>query len=193
MAAVDVAARLTTAQRDKVEQHFIGHFYGNFFFWISVFDVFAQLFLVSRIFKCVGVSGALFFLPVIALGSYSLIALVPVLSYIRIAKILENGTDYSLQNTTRQALFLPTSREAKYKAKAAIDTFFVRFGDVLSAGVVLTGTFLLLDTAAFAAINVAVVVVWLLLVTVIQREYKKVTLANVNSSLSTFVTAEGQK
>ena len=193
VAAVDVAARLTTAQRDKVEQDFIGHFYGNFFFWISVFDVFTQLFLVSRIFKCVGVSGALFFLPVIALGSYSLIALVPVLSYIRIAKILENGTDYSLQNTTRQALFLPTSREAKYKAKAAIDTFFVRFGDVLSAGVVLTGTYLLLDTAAFAAINVAVVVVWLLLVTVIQREYKKVTLANVNSSLSTFVTAEGQK
>jgi AAA family ATP:ADP antiporter len=75
-------------------------------------------------------------------------------------------------------LFLPTSREAKYKAKAAIDTFFVRFGDVLSAGIVLTGTYLLLDTTAFAAINVAVVVVWLLLVTVIQRAYKKITPAD---------------
>jgi len=39
---------------------------------------------------------------------------------VRVGKILENSTDYSVQNTVRQALFLPTSREAKYKAKAAI-------------------------------------------------------------------------
>ena len=55
----------------------------------------------------------------------------PVLAVVRIGKILENGTDYSIQNTVRQALFLPTSREAKYKAKAAIDTFCTRLGDVL--------------------------------------------------------------
>jgi hypothetical protein len=33
----------------------------------------------------------------------------------------------------RQLLWLPTTREEKYKAKQAIDTFFVRGGDVLSA------------------------------------------------------------
>ena len=71
-------------------------------------------------------SGALFFLPVISLAGYSMIAFFPILGYIQVAKIFENSTDYSLQNTARQALFLPTSREIKYKAKAAIDTFFVR-------------------------------------------------------------------
>ena len=158
----------------EAEQYFIGEFYGNFFFWVNLFDILTQMFLVSRIFKYFSVSGALFFLPVIALGSYSLITLAPVLGYIRIAKVMENGTDYSLQSTTRQALFLPTSRDAKYKAKAAIDTFFVRFGDVLSACVVFVGTRFLLQTQTFAAINVAVVVVWLLLVAVIRREYAKV-------------------
>ena len=64
----------------------------------------------------------------------------PVLPVIRWLKILENGADYSIQNTTVQALFLPTSREAKYKAKAAIDTFFKRAGDVLEAGVVKVGS-----------------------------------------------------
>ena len=59
---------------------------------------------------------------------------------VRIGKILENSTDYSIQNTVRQALFLPTTREAKYKAKAAIDTFFTRVGDVTAAGVVTLGT-----------------------------------------------------
>jgi ATP/ADP translocase len=42
--------------------------------------------------------------------------------------------EYFDQTTSRQALFLPVSREAKYKAKAAIDAVFMRFGDVLEAG-----------------------------------------------------------
>ena len=49
---------------------------------------------------------ALFFLPLIALCSYSLLAFMPVLSFIRLAKIAENSTDYSVQNTARHALFL---------------------------------------------------------------------------------------
>jgi len=53
-----------------------------------------------------------------------------------VLKITDNSSDYSIQNTARQTLFLPTSREAKYKAKAAIDAFFMRFGDVLQAGIV---------------------------------------------------------
>lgn len=52
----------------------------------------------------------------------------------------ENATDYSLQNTVRQVLFPPTTRKQKYKAKQAIDTFFVRAGDVLSAVLVFAGS-----------------------------------------------------
>ena len=44
----------------------------------------------------------------------------------------ENSLDYSLHNTLRGALFLPTTRAVKYKAKAAIDTFFFRMGDVIA-------------------------------------------------------------
>ena len=111
-----------------------------------------------------------------------MIAFFPILGYIQVAKIFENSTDYSLQNTARQALFLPTSREIKYKAKAAIDTFFVRIGDVLSAIVVFIGTYWLLNTKAFAMINVALVAVWLLLVAVIGRHYKKLNLAEVKAT-----------
>ncbi|HZD40595.1 MAG TPA: Npt1/Npt2 family nucleotide transporter [Terriglobales bacterium] len=165
--------KLTIAQREKAVQNFIGHFYADFFFWVSVASAAAQLFLVSRIFKYVGVSGSLFFLPLISLCSYSLIAFFPILGYIRLAKIAENSTDYSLQNTARQALFLPTSRETKYKAKAAIDTFFVRMGDVLSAGIVFVGTRWLLEANDFARINIGLVAVWLLLVAFIARHYSK--------------------
>ena len=40
-------------------------------------------------------------------------------------------------NTARHALFLWTSREAKFKAKQAIDSLCWRLGDVLQAGAVL--------------------------------------------------------
>jgi len=54
-------------------------------------------------------------------------------------KVFDNGLDYSLGNTARQALWLPTSRVAKYKAKQAVDSFSKRAGDVFQAGVVFIG------------------------------------------------------
>ena len=90
------------------------------------------------------------------------------------AKILENATDYSLNNTVRAALFLPTSREAKYKGKVATDTFFVRAGDMVQAGIVYIGAELLrLTTAQFAMVNVGMVGVWLVVAAAIYREHKR--------------------
>ena len=133
-----------------------------------------QLFLVSRIFKWVGIGGALLFLPLIALGGYALISFGAVLVLVRWVKAFENGTDYSLQNTTKAALFLVTERDEKYKAKAAIDTFFVRGGDTLSALAVVVGTLLLgLRIERFAILNVAVVIVMIIICLRIIKAYKK--------------------
>jgi AAA family ATP:ADP antiporter len=133
-----------------------------------------QLFLVSRIFKWVGIGGALLFLPILALGGYALISFGAVLVLVRWVKSFENGTDYSLQNTTKAALFLVTQREEKYKAKAAIDTFFVRGGDTLSALAVLAGTQLLgLKIERYALLNVVVIAVLLVICVKIIGAYKK--------------------
>jgi AAA family ATP:ADP antiporter len=151
----------------------IGAFYGSFFGSVNLIGLLLQIFVVSRVFKYIGVRGALFILPLIALGSYGLMAMLPVLGVVRIAKVLENSTDYSIQNTARHALFLPTSREAKYKAKAAIDSFFWRTGDVLQAGVVKIGTTLALTTQQFAGINIGFIAVWLFVVVGLYRLHKK--------------------
>jgi AAA family ATP:ADP antiporter len=96
-----------------------------------------------------------------------------VLVLVRWVKAFENGTDYSLQNTTKAALFLVTEREEKYKAKAAIDTFFVRGGDTLSALAVVIGTQLLgLRIERFALLNVVVVVVIIIICLRIIKAYK---------------------
>src|SRR3954467_1698301 len=79
-------------------------------------------------------------------------------------KSADSAVDYSLGNTTKQALWLPTSREAKYKAKQAVDSFCVRAGDVLQAGVVYAGELAAFAIPAFAAVNVALTAGWLLVV-----------------------------
>jgi ATP:ADP antiporter, AAA family len=140
----------------------IGAFYGGYFTWVNIVSALLQAFVVSRAIKWLGVAGALLVLPLVALGAYTTLAFVPLLAIIRGVKITENALDYSLNNTARQTLFLPTSREAKYKAKQAVDTFFVRFGDVLSAGLVFAGTtWLAFTPRSFAMVNVALVVLWL--------------------------------
>jgi AAA family ATP:ADP antiporter len=153
----------------------IGEFYGSFYAHVNLFGLLMQTFLVSRIMKYLGVRGALFVLPLIALGSYSAMTFFPVLAIVRWAKVLENGTDYSLNNTVRHALFLPTSREAKYKAKQAIDGFFWRAGDLLQAVVVFIGTRFGAGTSHYAALNMVFVIAWLAIAVGIAREHRKLT------------------
>jgi AAA family ATP:ADP antiporter len=154
-------------------QSAIGGFYGDFFGWVNLLGLILQMFIVSRLFKHIGVGGALLVVPMIALGSYALMAALPVLGIVKAMKVLENSADYSIQNTARHALFLPASREAKYKAKAAIDTFFWRVGDLAQAGVVLVGTTLALTTRQYASVNLLFVALWLVVVIGIYREHRR--------------------
>lgn len=156
------------------KSEYIGKFYADFFSIVNLGSVLIQLFLVSRILKYFGVGIAILILPLIAMFGYMVIAFVPILTMVRWVKTAENATDYSLQNTVRHVLFLPTSREQKYKAKQAIDSFFHRAGDVLSAAVVFVGVnWLALKTTGFAAFNLFLVVIWLVLAVMIGRENKR--------------------
>ena len=103
----------------------ITEFYGNFNFWVTLIGLVIQLFLVSRIYHLVGVRGALLVQPVIVAMGYGLLVFGPMLGgfipffyLIRRIKFAENGVDYSLMNTTRQALFLPVDRDSKYDGRS---------------------------------------------------------------------------
>lgn len=121
-----------------------------------------------------GLKLTFFVLPVIALFGAVAVLIFPLLSVLRPSKIAENSTDYSVNNTVRQMLWLPTTRSMKYQAKQAVDTFFVRMGDVGSALLVFTMASVLSisDIRIFAATNAVLVVVWLVLAARILNEQK---------------------
>ena len=115
-------------------KQFIGSFYAGYFTWVNAVSLMLQAFGVSRIIQHVGIRGSLvlpahpgpdeLFRPRRRTGTED----------------REGGEDHGERDGLLspehgpQALWLPTTREAKYKAKAAVDTSFARSGDVLSAG-----------------------------------------------------------
>lgn len=155
---------------------FIGRFYSQFFFGVNLAGLLLQLLVVPRLLKVVGVRVAVLVLPLVAILGYAVLAFLPVLGVVRWVKTAENATDYSLQNTVRNVLFLPTSREQKYKAKQVIDGVFVRAGDVLAALSIYAGTtFLAFGPTEFALVNLGLGAGWLLLAVATGRGYARLT------------------
>ena len=149
-------------------------FYGNFYFWVNCVALLLQAFVASRLLKYGGFAAILLILPVIALFSYTLMALLPVLAVVKLMKIAENATDYSLNNTSRHVLWLPVSSAMKFRGKPAIDTLYVRLGDGLAAITVLVGVHLLvLTTAQFFAFNVFLVLCWLVAGVLLVKEHRR--------------------
>ncbi|HTA89121.1 MAG TPA: MFS transporter [Polyangiaceae bacterium] len=151
----------------------VGEMKASYFYWTNVFSVVLQMFLVSRLLTRLGVRAVLFLPPLFAFCGYAGIFIAPALGLIRAVKITENSLDYSLENTARQALYLVTSRAEKYVGKTAVDSFFVRLGDVMSALVVWIGSRLALPIAAFGAINLVLVAVWLAVVFSMGRAHRQ--------------------
>ncbi len=151
----------TGAELVAARERFIGETYSRLFSTVNLLGFLLQMFVVSRVFKYLGVGKSLFIHPLVAGVGYLLMLRAPSLQLMTWVKVADNSLDYSLGNTTKQALWLPTSREAKYKAKQAVDSFFMRAGDVIQAAVVFTGERLAFSVPGFAAVNVVLVGAWL--------------------------------
>jgi AAA family ATP:ADP antiporter len=143
---------------------------------VIVGAVLLQAFVASRLVKRFGLAGVLDALPLIALGAHGFVAIGATLGVVRLAKTAENSTDYSVMNTAKQLLWLPTTREEKYKAKQAVDSFFVRLGDLCAAFVVFAGTaWVTLHASGFAVVNLCLVAVWLALAVALVRWNRRLT------------------
>jgi AAA family ATP:ADP antiporter len=166
---------IETFRRDGVAA-----FYGGFFTWVNAAALVLQALVASRLLKYGGFGVVLLMLPVIALLSYAAMALVPVLAVIKVMKIAENSTDYSINNMARNVLWLPATSEMKFKCKPAIDTLFYRLGDALAAATVWFGTHIVvMSDQGFFVFNVVLVLVWFGSAIVLIREHRRLTESNL--------------
>ena len=151
---------------------YIGEAYSSFYGNVNLLGLILQMFVVSRVFKLLGVGRSLFIHPIVAGAGYLMMLASPSFGAIRVLKTADNAIDYSLGNTTKQALWLPTSREAKYKAKQAVDAFFMRAGDVIQAGTVYLGELAGFAVPAFAALNLGLTAGWIAVAAALNRRLR---------------------
>ena len=156
------------------EREYIGRFMGQYCSTLTLVGFLIQLLLVSRIIQFAGLARALLVTPLAFAAGYLLVGIVPAFLLLQSVLIVQRSFDYSLLNTTRNALLLPMGREAKYQAKTAIDTFFYRAGDLLATGSVFLGTRLVEDPRLQIVWLVVVLSLSMMLVAwLVGREYAR--------------------
>lgn len=171
---VGYAAGAVEAGRAASEQAAIGAFFAEYLSWMCVLNIAIQLLLVSRVIRVAGVAGALLVMPLVVAFGYGLVAFVPIFSLVAVVQLTGSSLNYSVQNTARQALFLPVDGTARFQGKTAIETFFWRAGDLLQAGVVAAGYYLLdFGTTQFALFNAGLAVAWIGTAVLIGRRYRQ--------------------
>jgi len=136
-------------------------------------SIVVQLLVTSFVMKRYGVGVALLFLPVAVLFGSVGFLLVPSLVFVVAMSASDNALNYSINQSAREALYTPTSRDVKYKAKAFIDMFVQRLAKVVAVA-------LNLGVAAFVGVqgvrwlslaSIAVLVAWIAVVRYAGRQF----------------------
>lgn len=129
--------------------------------WVSML---VQLLLTSLVMTRLGLGPALAVAPVAMLvGAVAFMAL-PILWVGSLLNTSDNGFSYSINQSAKEALYVPTTRDEKYKAKAFIDMFVQRVAKAVAVVLSLGISVWLSDFESvrwLALANVAIVAAWL--------------------------------
>lgn len=103
-------------------------FFGRVGTIIGVISVVTQLFLVSFITRTFGITTALLILPAAMAAASGIYFVTPMLMTAALLTISDNSFNYSINQTAREMLYVPTSDDVKYKARAFINMLVQRVG-----------------------------------------------------------------
>ena len=141
----------------------IGQQFATVFAISNVTALFVQIFLTTFVMRRFGLIVALLLTPAVMMfGSVAFVA-VPILWVGSLLNTADSGFAYSINQSAREALYTPTTRDEKYKAKAFIDMFVQRFAKALAVGVSLLVTMIFTDFSSIrwlSLVTLALVATW---------------------------------
>jgi ATP:ADP antiporter, AAA family len=107
--------------------------FANIDMWTQIATLVMQLFVAGHLMKRIGVSLTLALLPITVLLGFIGLAIVGTITALILFEATFRAVQRAIMRPARETLFTVVSREDKYKAKAFIDTFVYRGGDVVGA------------------------------------------------------------
>ncbi len=156
----------------------IGTQFATAFMIMNIVSLFVQLFLTSFIMTRFGLTVALLFLPIaITLGSTMFMA-IPILWIGSLLVTADNGFAYSINQSSKETLYVPTRRDEKYKAKAFIDMFVQRFAKAIAVGVSLVITMNFTDFSSIrwlSLVSIVITVIWIIAVRYAGKKFQQMT------------------
>jgi len=92
-----------------------------------------QVFITSALLRRAGLVFCLIVLPILAVVTLGVTALMPTLAVISVSSVIRRACEFAVGKPAREILFTVVSREERYKAKSVIDTVVTRGSDVVSS------------------------------------------------------------
>ncbi len=149
-------------------------FTGLFFGWVNLAAFLIQFLLTSWILRHVGLAWALLVLPAGLLAGSVGLVLLPTFWLAATMELYDGSMNYSLQQTTKEVLYLPIDRSVRYKVKPFIDMIVFRFGKGIAALVgILCLDVLHLEARALSYLSIPLVCLWGALAIQLRRDYVK--------------------
>lgn len=152
----------------------IGQQFATVFAFTNRFAFLIQILLTSFVMTRFGVGIALMFLPVAALMGSVGFLIMPTLLMGCALNTCDNGFSYSINQSAKEVLYVPTTRDEKYKAKAFIDMFVQRFAKALAVGLslLITLTFTGFENLRWLSlVSCVLLVFWLMAVRYVGRRF----------------------
>lgn len=146
----------------------------------NVASLIVQLFMTRFVMKRFGIKAALLVLPFATmLGSVGFGAL-PILWMGSLLNTADSAFSYSIHQSAKESLYVPTTWAEQSKAKAFIDMFVLRFAKALAVGLTLAFTVIVSDFSAvrwLSVVSVALVVVWIMVARYAGEQFDKLASA----------------
>jgi ATP:ADP antiporter, AAA family len=151
----------------------LASFFGQFNAGLLAVTFVFQLVLTSRFLGRFGLRPSLMIYPLALLACAGGVAVWPLLGWALAIKGADKAFSYSIQQSSRELLYIPVPADRKYRAKIFIDMFLNRFSKTIGAGLLL---FLFLfpgarDIRVVSAASAVLILAWLAVNVSVGRAY----------------------
>ncbi|MDR0842336.1 MAG: hypothetical protein LBP68_02830, partial [Acidobacteriota bacterium] len=178
----EMVSTIMDFQFTSAVEHFVvgstGQYFSKVYTVTNIFAMLVQLFLTSLVMTRFGVKVALLVLPVAALCGSAGFMFFPILLTGSFLNTADNGFSYSINQSAKESLYVPTTKDEKYKAKAFIDMFVQRFAKAVAVGLSLLITMLFTDFGAIrwlSLVSVVILLVWIFAARYAGRKFDETT------------------
>jgi ATP:ADP antiporter, AAA family len=165
-------------------------FFSEFFLALNIIALLVQVILTSLVIRRLGMTVALLFLPVVLVVVSTGYFFFPMFIVVEVLYMCDNSLNYSINQTSREMLFVPVERKAKYRALAFIDMFVLRTAKA-SGGFLLLILPLLItietsrDLGWYMLMTVPLGIAWSVLAIFLGRKFHKVSAEHAAASEAT--------